>query len=241
MSRGAAPVGRQQPFVVARQVEGCRVDEALEVLRVHHGALHRVVGLVVVDRLEPGVDLVDGAGRGAGGDEARVVVVRGAGRGRHRLVGLPAEQRAVVGIGREQVAERGGAAAGHTDQDQRRRHRGGGQARMGAVPLPDAQPVGQVHPHLRLECQDADLVEVGFLGARRPQRVETVAERRVAVVVEADRGRHLLQQTVDVHQIPSRVPRARELGGIRGRGHEEELVGAGVASVVDRARAAHRA
>ena len=35
-------------------------------LRVQHRALHGVVGLVVVDRLEPGVDQVDGAGRGRG-------------------------------------------------------------------------------------------------------------------------------------------------------------------------------
>ena len=79
--------------------------------------------------------------------------------------------------------------------------------------------------------------------------LEPVAERRVAEVVEADLGRDLLEHAVDgrarlaCHRTrelifqSSKSPRAStvraELVGIGGGGHEEELVGAGVARVVD--------
>ena len=140
--------------------------------------------------LKPGLIRSTALGAGAGRHEARVVVVGRGGRRRDRLVGLPREQRAVVGIGREQVAERGGAAAGHAHQDQRRLDRRGRRARdgCGATRAPAAGWPGCTRTW-RLDREHPDLVEVGLLVARRPQRVEPVAERRVAVVVEADLAR----------------------------------------------------
>ena len=98
---------------------------------------------------------------------------------------------------------------------------------------------------LSATCASSAIIPISLRSASlvpdAQQRVETVAERRVAVVVEGDRGRHLLQQPVDIHQMP-RASRVRaELVGIGRRRHEEELVGAGIARVVDRGRSAHRA
>ena len=104
----------------------------------------------------------------------------------------------MCGIAREQMTQRGGARAREADDEDRLLDRslarGSG---CGLCQSVTRSRLREVAAALAVEHAEPERREPGLGGARRPDPLEPVAERRVAEVVEAGFGRDLFEHAVD--------------------------------------------
>ena len=117
---GGALIDLQQPPPVGRHVGDRLPRETLEVLAHERDALGRTVGLLVVDRADPRVDLLEHVVPEAGRLDPRSAAEVGGGGRRNAVAGLPSEEGAITRVLLEEIAEKGRAGAEHPDHDERR-------------------------------------------------------------------------------------------------------------------------